>query len=64
MRGDNPLRPQELNDGHLWVQEVFYTLQGEGPFLVSRQCLLDWPVAILVVSGVILNLSLQLGGQN
>ena len=32
MRGDNPLRPQELTDGHLWVQEVFYTLQGEGPF--------------------------------
>ena len=33
MRGDNPLRPQELNDGQkLWVQEVFYTLQGEGPF--------------------------------
>ncbi|CAN5221890.1 7-carboxy-7-deazaguanine synthase QueE [soil metagenome] len=33
MRGDNPLRPQELTDGQkLWVQEVFYTLQGEGPF--------------------------------
>lgn len=33
MRGDNPLRPQELNDGlTLWVQEMFYTLQGEGPF--------------------------------
>ncbi|MFA7335229.1 MAG: 7-carboxy-7-deazaguanine synthase QueE [Candidatus Obscuribacterales bacterium] len=33
MRGDNPLRPQDLNDGQkLWVQEVFYTLQGEGPF--------------------------------
>lgn len=33
MRGDNPLRPQELSDGQkLWVQEVFYTLQGEGPF--------------------------------
>ncbi|HEY9719763.1 MAG TPA: 7-carboxy-7-deazaguanine synthase QueE [Trichormus sp.] len=33
MYGRNPLRPQELNDGQsLWVQEVFYTLQGEGPF--------------------------------
>ena len=33
MRGDNPLRPQELKGGQkLWVQEVFYTLQGEGPF--------------------------------
>ncbi len=32
MRGDNPLRPQELTADHLWVQEVFYTLQGEGPF--------------------------------
>jgi len=33
MKGSNPLRPQEKSDGqHLWVQEVFYTLQGEGPF--------------------------------
>lgn len=33
MRGENPLRPQDLTDGQrLWVQEVFYTLQGEGPF--------------------------------
>lgn len=33
MFGDNPARPQELGDGlSLWVQEVFYTLQGEGPF--------------------------------
>lgn len=33
MKGSNPLRPQELSDGQrLWVQEVFYTLQGEGPF--------------------------------
>lgn len=33
MRGSNPVRPQELGDGTtLWVQEVFYTLQGEGPF--------------------------------
>lgn len=33
MHGRNPLRPQELGDGQsLWVQEVFYTLQGEGPF--------------------------------
>jgi organic radical activating enzyme len=33
MFGDNPARPQEVGDGlTLWVQEVFYTLQGEGPF--------------------------------
>jgi organic radical activating enzyme len=33
MRGSNPARLQELNDGQsLWVQSVFYTLQGEGPF--------------------------------
>jgi organic radical activating enzyme len=33
MQGKNPIRKQELNDGSLlWVQEVFYTLQGEGPF--------------------------------
>jgi len=33
MYGLNPKRPQDLNDGQsLWVQEVFYTLQGEGPF--------------------------------
>lgn len=33
MHGRNPLRPQEPGDGRqLWVQEVFYTLQGEGPF--------------------------------
>lgn len=33
MHGANPLRPQEIGDGQsLWVQEVFYTLQGEGPF--------------------------------
>ncbi len=34
MHGKNPVRPQELNDGmSLWVQSVFYTLQGEGPFI-------------------------------
>ncbi|MBS1989777.1 MAG: 7-carboxy-7-deazaguanine synthase QueE [Cyanobacteria bacterium SZAS LIN-3] len=33
MLGDNPIRQQELGHGlKLWVQEVFYTLQGEGPF--------------------------------
>jgi 7-carboxy-7-deazaguanine synthase len=33
MRGSNPLRPKEHGSGQvLWVQEVFYTLQGEGPF--------------------------------
>jgi organic radical activating enzyme len=31
--GTNPARPQDTGDGeHLWIQEVFYTLQGEGPF--------------------------------
>lgn len=33
MRGENPIRQQQLNDGNtLWVQEIFSTLQGEGPF--------------------------------
>lgn len=33
MRGNNPLRPKDHGSGQqLWVQEVFYTLQGEGPF--------------------------------
>lgn len=33
MLGDNPLRAQEDGDGQtLWVQEVFYTLQGEAIF--------------------------------
>ncbi len=33
MKGANPARPQDTGDGTtLWVQEVFYTLQGEGPF--------------------------------
>lgn len=33
MYGQNPARPQEPGDGaRLWIQEVFYTLQGEGPF--------------------------------
>lgn len=32
MYGQNPVRKQELgNGGRLWVQEVFYTIQGEGP---------------------------------
>jgi len=31
--GENPVRRQEVSpDGSLWVQEVFYTLQGEGPY--------------------------------
>ncbi len=34
MHGNNPIRVQEKGDGlNLWVQEVFYTLQGEGPFV-------------------------------
>lgn len=34
MHGDNPIRKQELRqDGALQVHEVFYTLQGEGPFV-------------------------------
>lgn len=33
MFGKNPIRKQELGDGHtLWVQDVFHTIQGEGPF--------------------------------
>jgi len=33
MFGSNPVRHREDGDGQqLWVQEVFYTLQGEGPF--------------------------------
>ena len=32
MFGKNPIRKQELRtDEHLWVQEVFRTVQGEGP---------------------------------
>jgi organic radical activating enzyme len=33
MFGANPARPQELGASALWIQEVFYTLQGEGPFV-------------------------------
>jgi 7-carboxy-7-deazaguanine synthase len=33
VKGQNPLRAQEAGDGmQLWIQEVFYTLQGEGPY--------------------------------
>jgi len=33
MLGNNPIRKQEIDSGdELWIQEVFYTLQGEGPF--------------------------------
>ena len=33
MLGRNPVRHQILDQGEqLWIQEVFYTLQGEGPF--------------------------------
>jgi organic radical activating enzyme len=33
MFGQNPARAQEIGSGQsLWIQEVFYTLQGEGPF--------------------------------
>jgi 7-carboxy-7-deazaguanine synthase len=33
LKGKNPVRRQESGDGSgLWIQEVFYTLQGEGPF--------------------------------
>lgn len=33
MFGENPVRRQQFSeDGSLWVQEIFYTLQGEGPF--------------------------------
>lgn len=34
MFGQNPARGQNLaGAGQLWIQEVFYTLQGEGPFV-------------------------------
>lgn len=33
MFGQNPIRKQELHpEGDLWVQEIFPTLQGEGPY--------------------------------
>ena len=33
MFGNNPIRKQELaEDGALAIQEIFYTIQGEGPF--------------------------------
>lgn len=33
MYGQNPTRKQELSDGSvLWIQEVFPTIQGEGPY--------------------------------
>jgi organic radical activating enzyme len=33
MRGDNPIRPPEKGDGsRLFVQEIFATVQGEGPY--------------------------------
>ncbi len=33
MFGNNPSRKQVNDDGRrLWIQEVFYTIQGEGPF--------------------------------
>lgn len=37
MRGTNPIRQQDTGDGTtLWVQEIFHTLQGEGPFSGQR----------------------------
>jgi len=37
MFGTNPVRKRQEDDGNrLWVQEIFYTLQGEGPF--SGEC--------------------------
>lgn len=33
MFGNNPIRKQDLSSpSHLWIQEVFPTIQGEGPF--------------------------------
>lgn len=33
MKGQNTARSQDLTDGQqLWIQEIFYTIQGEGPF--------------------------------
>lgn len=32
MLGNNPVRQQEITDGtSLWIQEIYYSLQGEGP---------------------------------
>ncbi len=34
MFGQNPVRNQEHGDGQtLWIQEVFHTIQGEGPYV-------------------------------
>lgn len=34
MFGNNPIRKQDKGDGkQLWIQEVFYSIQGEGPFM-------------------------------
>ena len=32
MFGKNRIMKQELTSGPFWVQEIFYTIQGEGPF--------------------------------
>ena len=33
MFGNNPIRKQDKGDGQqLWIQEIFYSIQGEGPF--------------------------------
>jgi len=37
MKGQNPRRPPEKGDGtELWVQEVFLSIQGEGPYAGER----------------------------
>ncbi|MEM9101890.1 MAG: 7-carboxy-7-deazaguanine synthase QueE [Pseudomonadota bacterium] len=45
MFGQNPIRKQVVDNGEkLWVQEVFPTLQGEGPFV-------GWPSVFVRLAG-------------
>lgn len=45
MRGDNPIRPPETGSGEtLMVQEIFPTLQGEGPYA-------GWPAIFIRLGG-------------
>jgi hypothetical protein len=65
MHGANPLRPQEIGDGQsLWVQEVFYTLQGEGPFTGHPALLSDWLGATSLAISVTRISSLRVGNQH
>lgn len=45
MRGSNPIRPPVMDDGaQLAVQEIFATLQGEGPYV-------GWPALFIRLGG-------------